>query len=117
MNCGALLKSMRSATSAVALILAVLPATLAHSDSISDILRKAALDNELVPVAETHVIVDANLAAIGKKLFESRSLSLNGNISCKNCHLEQFGSADGIPNAIGVGNANRQTMLFVANMH
>jgi cytochrome c peroxidase len=94
---------MRSATSAVALILAVLPATLAHSDSISDILRQAALDNELVPVAETHVIVDANLAAIGKKLFESRSLSLNGNISCKDCHLEQFGSADGIPNAIGVG--------------
>ena len=103
MNCGALSKSMRSATSAVALILAVLPATLAHSDSISDILRQAALDNEFVPVAETHVIVDANLAAIGKKLFESRSLSLNGNISCKDCHLEQFGSADGIPNAIGVG--------------
>ncbi|MBV5270063.1 MAG: methylamine utilization protein MauG, partial [Afipia sp.] len=39
----------------------------------------------------------------GKTLFKSRSLSLNGNISCQQCHLDQFGSADGIPNAVAVG--------------
>ena len=94
---------MKSVTSAVALILAILPATLAGADSISEILRQAALDNRLIPVAQTQIAVDESLAAIGEKLFESRALSLNGNISCKNCHLEQFGSADGIPNAIGVG--------------
>ena len=30
-------------------------------------------------------------------------MSVNGSISCQDCHLDAFGSTDGLPNAIGVG--------------
>ncbi|MFC1354621.1 MAG: methylamine utilization protein MauG, partial [gamma proteobacterium symbiont of Clathrolucina costata] len=39
----------------------------------------------------------------GRELFESKILSGNQDISCRNCHLDQFGSADGLPIAVGVG--------------
>ena len=32
----------------------------------------------------------------------SKALSLNGNIACKQCHLAEFGSTDGIPISVGV---------------
>lgn len=38
----------------------------------------------------------------GKALFESKILSGNNDISCINCHLDQFGSADGLPMGAGV---------------
>jgi cytochrome c peroxidase len=47
--------------------------------------------------------VKRELAVHGKTFFESKSVSLNGDISCRNCHLDEFGSADGIPNAVAVG--------------
>jgi cytochrome c peroxidase len=42
-------------------------------------------------------------SAAGRLLFESKKLSLSEEIACKTCHLDRFGSADGIPNAIGTG--------------
>ncbi|MCG8409633.1 MAG: His-Xaa-Ser system-associated MauG-like protein [Phycisphaerales bacterium] len=44
---------------------------------------------------------------VGKLLFESKELSLNGDIACRNCHLDEFSSADGIPNAVGVGGSGK----------
>jgi cytochrome c peroxidase len=38
---------------------------------------------------------------VGKLLFESRLLSLDHDTACASCHLDQFGSADGLPVAIG----------------
>ena len=38
----------------------------------------------------------------GKALFESKVLSGNEDIACINCHLDKFGSADGLPLAAGV---------------
>ena len=46
---------------------------------------------------------DERLVAIGKAIFESKGLSLNGNISCQTCHLVKFGSSDGIPLAAAIG--------------
>ena len=40
---------------------------------------------------------------IGKQFFESKKLSYNSSIACKDCHLAEFSSTDGLPNAIGVG--------------
>ena len=39
----------------------------------------------------------------GKELFESKALSGDRDIACANCHLDRFGSADGLPIAVGVG--------------
>lgn len=66
-------------------------------------LRKAAVRNGLVPVDDMQSKTDFAKRAIGEKLFASKTLSLNGNISCQDCHLDKFGSADGLPNAIGAG--------------
>lgn len=94
---------MRFATSIAALAAAFLSASGSHANTLEEFLRDAARDNGLVPAAETHVAIDAELARLGKHFFESKSVSLNGQISCRDCHLDKFGSADGIPNAVGVG--------------
>jgi cytochrome c peroxidase len=39
---------------------------------------------------------------IGKKLFESTIISGNNDMSCSVCHIDKFGSADGVPLAVGV---------------
>ena len=48
-------------------------------------------------------VFDPDLATIGELLFENERLSFNSKISCKTCHLDEFSSTDGLPNAIGVG--------------
>lgn len=42
-------------------------------------------------------------AEAGKLLFESKALSGDKDISCRSCHLDRFGSADGLPLAVGIG--------------
>lgn len=42
-------------------------------------------------------------AALGSKLFEDTQLSFNGKMSCATCHIDKFGSSDGLRNSIGVG--------------
>ena len=74
----------------------------AADESFSEILRTAALANGLLPAKQLFVDTDLHLAPVGKKFFESKNLSLNGRIACRTCHLDEFGSADGLPNAVGI---------------
>ena len=51
-----------------------------------------------IPSADLYRNPDESLSDLGKIFFESnKGLSLNGNISCRTCHQDKFGSADGIP--------------------
>ncbi len=95
---------MKSVTRALLLGLASLVAIsdVARSDSLSEILRTAALKNGLRPTAQLFIDRDAALAGVGETFFESKNVSLNGQMACRTCHLDRFGSADGLPNAIGV---------------
>ncbi len=43
----------------------------------------------------------SNRIEIGKVFFESTAISGNNDMSCSVCHLDKFGSADGIPIAVG----------------
>ncbi len=72
-----------------------------EDDLRSRVLREAAIENGLVPASETHVASPEPLVEVGKKLFESRLLSLSEDTACASCHLDKFGSADGLPIAIG----------------
>ena len=65
------------------------------------VLRDAALDAGLSPASQTHIPQSDELVAVGKLLFESRLLSLDNDTACASCHLDRFGSADGLPIAIG----------------
>ena len=71
--------------------------------AFEDIIREAARRNGFISAEETHVPVKPALLAPGEALFKSKALSLNGDIACQTCHLDKFGSADGLPNAVAVG--------------
>jgi cytochrome c peroxidase len=56
---------------------------------------------------------DERLSPIGRVLFDSEALSLNMKISCRTCHIDKFGSADGIPSAAalgGVGDSSKRLL-------
>lgn len=99
-----LLKCMRYATSLIFGSLAVLSTAVwgADDNASSRILREEVLANGFVHAKDLYINKDEALASAGKTIFESKKISLNGNISCQTCHLQQFGSADGIPNAAAI---------------
>lgn len=66
-------------------------------------LRRAVIANGFVPANELAIAVGPSRAEAGRLIFESDLMSLNGRISCRDCHLDEFGSTDGLPNAVGVG--------------
>lgn len=79
-----------------------LMAGAATADTLREsVLRQAALDAGLVLAEETHVPVPPDLVAAGRLLFQTKKLSLEHETACASCHLDRFGSADGLPNAIG----------------
>ena len=78
-------------------------ATLVSADIYKNIIRQAASQSGYIPSTDLNPEVEDELADIGKLFFESKKLSYNSSIACKNCHLAEFSSTDGLPNAIGVG--------------
>lgn len=78
--------------------------TTAGSPADERIVKERIKSAGFVPSSELYLNPDEKLAPLGKVFFGSdKGLSLNGNISCKTCHQDRFGSADGIPNAAAIG--------------
>jgi cytochrome c peroxidase len=71
--------------------------------SFTNILKIAAVNNGFLPLSELFVEVDTELAELGEEFFNSKNLSNSGLISCNDCHLDEFSSADGLPNSVGIG--------------
>lgn len=67
------------------------------------VLRDAVIKNGLVSAESLEIAGDPERQRVGKLIFESPLMSFNSAISCRDCHLEQFGSTDGLPNAVGAG--------------
>lgn len=82
-------------------VIAGFTSVVAASGLRENVLRDAARDAGLAHVEATHVPASRDLASVGQLLFESRLLSFNKDTACASCHLDQFGSADGLPIAIG----------------
>jgi len=76
----------------------------ASAENFDQLLRAQASKAGWLPAKELFNPIDSSLKTVGKKIFESESISLNGNISCRTCHLDEFGSADGLPVAAATGN-------------
>ncbi|MBL8597781.1 MAG: methylamine utilization protein MauG [Devosia sp.] len=68
-----------------------------------NVLRQAIVRAGLVPFQETHVEVPEDLVNVGKLLFQTKDISLDRKTACASCHVDRFGSTDGIANAIGTG--------------
>ncbi len=73
-----------------------------NSNSYENILREAAKKNGFKNFDTLYIDKNKELIDVGKVFFNSKKLSLNGNIACQSCHLNEFSSADGLPNAVGV---------------
>lgn len=84
------------------IVFLTLPAQ-ANAEMREQLLKDFAKRNGLVQPEDMIKPIDDLKSVAGKILFESDILSLNSNMSCKTCHLDKFSSADGLPNAIGVG--------------
>lgn len=83
-------------------VIAAFFASEGRTDGLREsVLRDAATSAGFVQAEETHIHVEEDLVAIGQLLFESRLLSSDEDTACASCHIDQFGSADGIPIAIG----------------
>lgn len=100
-------RSLRSMKFVIECLLVSLLASIgwtvqAQGDAANEILRNAALRNGLRPAKQLFDDTDSDLAAVGKTFFESENMSLNSRMSCRTCHLDEFGSADGLPNAVGI---------------
>ena len=81
----------------------LLPCVAIPANTFEDILRESVIKNGFISAEDMMNPIDQKLATIGKGIFESEALSLNGDISCQSCHLDEFGSADGISIAVGIG--------------
>lgn len=85
----------------VTLIAALLGTPILGDGLRETVVRDSAIRSGLVPASETVVQTNEALVAVGKDLFESKLLSFVGDTACASCHLDRFGSADGIPVALG----------------
>jgi cytochrome c peroxidase len=81
----------------------VFSATASLSDVYNEALKRQIMASGFQFPEEINSDFNVKLADIGKQFFESRDLSYNSEIACSDCHLKEFSSADGLPNAIGVG--------------
>lgn len=98
-----LYRPMKSAISLFLIIIGLSFTALgADEKAFPRILRQQIIDNGFTPSNDLYIKKDEGLIAVGKVIFESKKLSLNGNISCRTCHLAKFGSADGVPNAAAI---------------
>ncbi|MDH5231545.1 MAG: His-Xaa-Ser system-associated MauG-like protein [Gammaproteobacteria bacterium] len=93
---------MTKIVAAISYIFLIFIPSVVLGDLRTDILRNAAKEfiYNTVPF-ETRT--DVKKVKLGEKLFNDKNLSLNGDIACASCHIDKFGSADGLPNSIGVG--------------
>ena len=77
--------------------------SFAMGAAIEEILRRETITGGLLRARDLYQNRDPELVSVGKTIFESTRLSLNGNISCRTCHQDKFSSADGLPNAAAIG--------------
>ena len=84
----------------------------AAAEMREQVLKQSALKAGLVQPGNMIGPIDQEKSYIGGLLFKFRSLSFNANISCQDCHLDNFSSADGLPNAVGVGGHGQGAQRF-----
>jgi len=73
------------------------------SSYYAKLLKEVSLNNNLKKISEINKSFDKKKSSLGKKFFHDEMLSFNSDMSCGTCHLTKFSSADGLPNAVGVG--------------
>jgi cytochrome c peroxidase len=100
--CAHSFRRMKYAISILAVPILSVIAYAADEKVFPQILREQILADGFRPAAELYRNPDEGLITVGEIIFESKKLSLNGDISCRTCHIPKFGSADGIPNAAAI---------------
>lgn len=76
-------------------------ASAAPIEMRASLLRDAAIRYGVLDHSYEPPGLDPDLVALGERLFEDDRLSLNSDTKCQTCHLVEFSSGDGLPNAVG----------------
>ena len=84
------------------LLLITIP-LLANAQWEESLIRKSAIKSGYKLPTDINADFDSQKSLLGKIFFETKMLSFNGDTSCSSCHIDKFSSADGLPNAVGVG--------------
>jgi cytochrome c peroxidase len=93
---------MKYVTSLLAVLFLGTIGYAANETAFPEILRQEIIANGFRAADQLYRNPDEGLITVGEIIFESKKLSLNGDISCRTCHIPKFGSADGIPNAAAI---------------
>ena len=74
---------------------------------------KSSLISEPIQPIPLKIELDPRKVSLGKNLFQDKSLSGNGQISCASCHSLSLAGADQIPKSVGteIGFVNAPTVL------
>jgi cytochrome c peroxidase len=96
------IRSLLQALAGTAVALSCASSHAAGEMAREKILRTRILESGFMPADTLYRNAEENLASAGKVFFESKHLSLNGDIACQTCHLAKFGSADGLPIAAAI---------------
>lgn len=90
------------------LFLFILPISSLANLSTDDKLRLIINLNKLHPKdcsSNQYPSISSREVELGKLFFDTVLLSGDKDTSCKTCHLDNFGSTDGLPISVGVGGA------------
>jgi cytochrome c peroxidase len=64
---------------------------------------------------DVKIILNEKKFSLGESLFKDKLLSFNSDTSCSTCHIDRFGSADGLKNSIGVGGHGEGVERLLSN--
>jgi cytochrome c peroxidase len=73
------------------------------NQKVVDFTRAAAASQGVHHAPNSKAEFDSGLAQFGRQFFETKALSNSNDIACRDCHLAEFGSSDGLPVSVGVG--------------
>jgi cytochrome c peroxidase len=105
---------MNSGTKYLVTLLALVASAASVAGSFDDVLRERILANGHMDLSHLNPAVDLELANAGERLFQSTATSLTSDISCQTCHLENFGSGDGLPVSAAIGGTGESVERFAS---
>ena len=94
---------MKFVTRKLILIILLFWSYSSHAEWLEKHLREALKSSGYEVPKKVNQKFDVKKSKVGELVFKSNLFSFNSNTTCQTCHLDNRSSADGLPNAVGVG--------------
>ena len=84
---------------------------------INRILGHGPWPMQWTPDATNRVSGNRHAIDLGERLFFDEKLSVNGNVSCGNCHIAEYNWTDGVKRGVGQARVDRNTPTLMNMRH